>query len=305
MMIFNEIYSSYYRVLTEILTSAASRPIATVEIRETIKKYAFLESEQIIPQKLESGDWPLLKNNRSVLTREPQRPASLLERRWLAAILTDPRVQLFLPSDDNTPTITAPPLWQESDIVYYDRHLQGDPFQAPSYIRNFRRLLSAVREKKEVAIRYVSRKGRFISCTGTILQVEYSPKDDKFRFLLLSKGHPQTLNAGNIQTVTPLDQPAKEDSRNSEKPSVTVEITDERNALNRAMLHFSDLVKTTKAIDGKTYRMTIQYNPADEVEILIRLLSFGPFVKVIEPEDMVEKVKERLVKQRGLVISNQ
>ena len=50
--------------------------------------------------------------------------------------------------------------------------------------------------------------------------------------------------------------------------------------------------------------MTLYYQPDDEAEILIRLLSFGPFLKVIEPAEMVEKVKNRLFKQRGLVISD-
>ena len=39
----------------------------------------------------------------------------------------------------------------------------------------------------------------------------------------------------------------------------------------------------------------------DETEILIRILSFGPVLKVIEPEDMVARIRERLAQQRDLL----
>ena len=41
------------------------------------------------------------------------------------------------------------------------------------------------------------------------------------------------------------------------------------------------------------------YEAFDETELVIRVLSFGPMVKVIEPESFVEKVRERIFRQRG------
>ena len=80
-----------------------------------------------------------------------------------------------------------------------------------------------------------------------------------------------------------------------------MELYDTRNALERAMLHFSDLEKETERIDDRRYRITLHYRQGDETEILIRILSFGPVLKVIEPEGMVAQIRERLAKQSALL----
>lgn len=82
--------------------------------------------------------------------------------------------------------------------------------------------------------------------------------------------------------------------------SIIIEISDVRNTLERAMLHFSDLQKETIKFSECLYRMTLYYNPEDETEILIRVLSFGSTIKVIEPESFVELIRERLHMQRQL-----
>ncbi len=67
------------------------------------------------------------------------------------------------------------------------------------------------------------------------------------------------------------------------------------------MLHFSDLEKETEKTDDRRYRITLHYRQGDETEILIRILSFGPVLKVVEPESMVSQIRERLAKQIALM----
>ena len=76
-------------------------------------------------------------------------------------------------------------------------------------------------------------------------------------------------------------------------------VTDERNALERSMLHFAHFEKEAERMDDKTYKVTLQFYTSDETELLIRILSFGPLIRVTEPESMVESIKERLKKQIG------
>lgn len=80
---------------------------------------------------------------------------------------------------------------------------------------------------------------------------------------------------------------------------VVIELKDERNALERAMLSFSDLEKETVKIDDENYKIKLKYRSDDETEILIRILSFGPMMKVVEPEVFVNKIKERIIKQQN------
>lgn len=82
---------------------------------------------------------------------------------------------------------------------------------------------------------------------------------------------------------------------------LSFELTDYRNALERVLLHFSHLRKETKRLDGKHYRVTLFFDPQDETEMVIRLLSFGPMIRVTEPPEMVHLLRERIKRQRELI----
>ena len=81
-----------------------------------------------------------------------------------------------------------------------------------------------------------------------------------------------------------------------------MELKDERNALERAMLHFSHLNKETERIGEDLYKITLFYEREDETELLIRVLSFGPVLKVVFPDDFTEKLVQRLKKQKEMRI---
>ena len=81
-----------------------------------------------------------------------------------------------------------------------------------------------------------------------------------------------------------------------EKRSVTLELTDERNALERVMLHFAHFEKQAERIGESRYKLTLVYDPDDETELVIRILSFGPMVRVSSPARFVGLIKERLLK---------
>ena len=77
-------------------------------------------------------------------------------------------------------------------------------------------------------------------------------------------------------------------------------MSDWRNTLERVMLHFSHLEKTAEKLDEKHYRLVMKYNSQDETELLIRVLSFGPVLKVVSPDSFREKLKKRIKKQMQL-----
>lgn len=65
------------------------------------------------------------------------------------------------------------------------------------------------------------------------------------------------------------------------------------------MLHFSHFEKQAVKIDDIHYSVRIQYYENDETEIVIRVLSFGPYVKVSEPQSFVNLIKGRLISQKN------
>ena len=93
-----------------------------------------------------------------------------------------------------------------------------------------------------------------------------------------------------METFDPDDHPVPVLSNES----ITLEILNERNALERAMLQFSYLAKQTERTSGNTYRMTLQYRHEDETELLIKILSFGPMMKVVEPASFISLIRERI-----------
>ena len=61
--------------------------------------------------------------------------------------------------------------------------------------------------------------------------------------------------------------------------------------------------KCTFNTETQKYTMTLYYSTLDEKEILIRLLSYGPYIKVVAEEDnyVLTELKERIIAQRDRI----
>lgn len=70
------------------------------------------------------------------------------------------------------------------------------------------------------------------------------------------------------------------------------------------MLHFSSYEKRTEKIEGTgEYLCSIYYNKAVETELLIQILSFGPVVRVLGPKPFLAQIRERVKRQKELMLS--
>ena len=301
-MIFSEVYGSYFKAVSAILAKAVEGTLTERELTRTVLANAFGESLVTIPAKLTDGSWPLItKDFGTPLRHKPHMPLTTLEKQWLKALLLDPRVRLFDPSEEGLEDVE--PLFTPDQFVYFDRYADGDRYDDPRYIEHFRMILRAMHEKRKLRVRFHGHRGNRQSYVCIPYKLEYSSKDDKFRLITGSRNKPLTVNLSRIDSVHLLEPWSEEEYRQPQEREQTLvmELYDSRNALERAMLHFSDLEKETERIDDRRYRITLHYRQGDETEILIRILSFGPVVKVIEPESMVSQIRERLVKQIALL----
>ena len=301
-MIFSEIYGSYFKAVSAILAKAVDGALTERELTRTVLANAFGESLITIPAKLTDGSWPLItKDYGTPLRHKPHMPLTTLEKQWLKALLLDPRVRLFDPSEEGLEDVE--PLFTPGQFVYFDRYADGDDFTDPAYIAHFRLILQAMHEKRKLRVRFHGHRGTRQSYLCIPYKLEYSSKDDKFRLLTGYKGWPLTVNLSRIDSVQLLDPWDESEYRLPQEREATLvmELLDIRNALERTMLHFSDLEKETERIGDRRYRITLRYRQGDETEILIRILSFSPVLKVIEPEGMVAQIRERLAKQSALL----
>lgn len=253
---FNEIYGTYFNVVSSILRQAQEKQLTKDSLELFVREQAFADSCLTIPKALQDGSWPLLQKDMTTpLRHAPAMPLTTLQRRWLKSLLTDKRIQLF--DVDCSGLEDVEPLFCEEQFVYFDRYSDGDDYADPQYKKHFRLLLQAITEKRRVEISFISGKNESVRKEYLPLQLEYSAKDDKFRLKAVCERHLHYVNVGRIKSCRLLEQTGEEACMllEPERCAVTVLLTDERNALERAMLHFSHLEKITERLDEKHYRL--------------------------------------------------
>jgi hypothetical protein len=299
-VIFHEIYSAYYNAVAKILAALVNERRTEKDLQRIVAEHAFEESVLTILPSLKDGKWQLVNGDLTTpLKHEPTLPLSLLEKRWLKSISLDKRIKLFDVKFDGLDGVE--PLFTDEDYYVYDKYADGDPYDDEGYIARFRTILEAISKKAPLKIEVLNRSGEtlFRRCIPT--RLEYSEKDDKFRMYTSGRRYVYVMNLARItkcklyegEKFVPLIESAPQTD------TLTLEITDERNALERVMLHFAHFEKRAECIGKRKYRLNITYNRDDEPEMVIRILSFGPLVKVTEPEKFVNLIREKLKKQQN------
>ena len=298
-MIFSEIYGTYYLILEELLGRAAEGALTRAELEAVIRSRGFGESILTIPRKLSDGSWPLLTPGlQTPLQGKPDRPLTGLEKRWMKALLQDPRIRLFDPPTEGLEDIE--PLYPPGAIVYFDRYTDGDPYEDPAYIAHFRTILRALREKRRLHVEFQGRRGELHHWDCVPQRLEYSGKDDKFRLITGNNRTALSINVARITGCECLEVCHWQTPRAMRRQTLVLELYDQRNALERAMLHFSHLEKETERVGENRYRLTLRYETEDETELLIRVLSFGPALKVLSPAKFRNRLRDRLERQMRL-----
>ena len=321
MELFTEIYNCYFQIVDEICKTAATTEITEKEMFKLATHFGYEESGLTIVPKLTEGNWNMLSKTEdgylSKVDNADVLPLTTLQKRWLKALLLDERIGLFLDRAQRN-TINqylddVEPLFLPDDFYYYDRFCDGDDFSSQKYIEHFRTIIKAIRKKQYIQICFSSRRKNRISRTYLPCRIEYSSKNNKFRLLAIyekksGKQQIQIINLSRIEAISVTDNICEipvhfEKTYQSSyyKEPVKLLITNRRNALERTMLHFANYEKHTKKLDAEHYECLIYYNQNDETELLIEILSFGPMIKVLGPDDFVEKIKERLKKQERLL----
>lgn len=322
MELFSEIYNCYYQVLRHLLCTQTE--LTKQQISDQICGEGFEESLLSIIPKLENGSWNLFQQNdglfRSKLTSSFVTPVSNLEKSYLKALLSDPRIQLFLDQEqlENLKQMlsSVTPLWRQDQFYYYDRFIDGDPYEDENYRRNFRTLLTAQKNHLYVDIDYNPPNGNRVHHHYVPARLEYSVKNDKFRLLALknSKNHTMRLEILNIARMQSVNLTEKTLSSEVDfnaliqgsyyREPLKLHIINKRNALERAMLHFANYEKNTTKIGKNTYQCLIYYNQIMETELLIEVMSFGPMITVIGNEKFLKSLKARLERQQKLLTDN-
>ena len=300
-MLFHEIYSTYFQTVAKILTEAVDHPLTSGEIDSIVREYAFDESTLNIPESLGIAHWKLLKEDgTTILKKKPTMPLTILQKRWINAVALDPRNRLFTDHPVTFPDVE--PLFLPEDISVFDQYLDGDPYEDAGYIQNFRLILDGIRHQYPIQITVTNRHGKRITTKTIPEYLEYSEKDDKFRLIGTGSRLGNTINLGRITSCEKCESQKGEKvgKRNLPRPrKVIFELVDDRNALERVLMHFAHFEKQVEKIEDQKYQVTLHYDKEDETEILIRVLSFGPMLRVVKPAAFIHLIKDRLSEQKS------
>lgn len=297
-MVFSELYSAYYGAVARIIETAFDPETTERDLQRCVVEEAFSESVLTILPALKSGKWPLLREDLSpVLHHKPTMPLTTLEKRWLKAIAEDPRIKLFgaqFPALED-----VQPLFTRADYKVYDQYADGDPFEDEGYIQRFRLILDAIRRNLPVEVILETRRGGKRWVRFYPKGLEYSLKDDKIRIIAEDCRFRQ-FNMGRIIRCKYCKKrgPWRETPQEDRQRELVLRITDERNALERAMFHFAHFEKQAERVGDNQYVLRMKYCESDETEVVIRVLSFGPRVEVLQPQSFVDLIKERLIAQK-------
>lgn len=322
-MLFHEIYGCYYRAVAKMLNLAIEGGLTEKKMYEIVAETAFEESSLIMIPALKKQEWQLLDENlHTPLKHTPDMPLTILEKRWLKTIPLDKRVKLFLePVPANTEQAATAvsnadfaaacpreladtePLFFPEDIVYFDRYADGDDYDDPAYIANFRLIRQAIAERRKLKVTFLNSREQKRCEILEPVQLEYSDKEDKFRVLCADRQSIKTVNLGRIVQCELLRDTFPENVRlkEREKKVLKFTLTDERNALERAMMKFSHYKKEVERRDAENYLVTLEYDVDDETDVLIQILSFGSYIEVTAPDRMREELRKRMERQMALV----
>lgn len=297
-MLFHEIYGCYYNTVAKILREAVRGELSDKKMRALCDDNAFAESFLAIIPALKSQKWQLLReDNTTPIKHEPELPLTTLELRWLKAVSLDPRIALF--GADMEFMRDVEPLFTPEDIVITDKYSDGDDFADPVYIRCFRTLFTAVKNGKKARITYRTEKTERTAVTTPYL-FEYSEREDKLRVWVNGGKLGSVINLSRVTAAELLDETGDipQECPADNKEQAVLEVRNERMAVERALLHFAHYEKETELLEDGGCRIRLWYSRADRSELAVQVMSFGPFVRAVEPESFVELIQERLREQK-------
>lgn len=298
-MIFNEIYSTYYNSVAKIITEILKGNVSEKDLNKIVTENAFGESMLNILPSIKSEKWQIVRKSLTTpIKHKPTMPLTLIQKQWLKAISLDPRIKLFGVEIKGLEDID--PLFTDDDYHIYDKYSDGDNYGDERYIQHFRTILKAINTGQSIKIKMTSRTGKDIYARCFPERLEYSEKDDKFRLVTSGCSFIRTVNLARITKCIIYNEEEKTELCKFETKyeTVTLKISEERNTLERCMLHFAHFEKRAERFEDY-YLLHVKFDKDDEPEMVIRVLSFGPTVEVVGSENFRQLVINKLLSQKS------
>lgn len=287
----------------------------TEMVNNLAKRYGFSEEEQIVSLLNEAG-----------LFKAPVRPClpmSKIEREYLQYILNPnnvPEVTFFLSEQTRRALI---PILEDGEKQYQKqgadtqrwlKNIQWQKALGMELPRNpgavgFRKIICAIRERRLISYRYrVRTQHEYLEATCLPWKLEYSAYDRRWWIILYDTQEGRTIKTplNHLRDIQLLEKSAVTDSAILEameklrmKEPVILHIRDSHNALQRCFIIFENQEITGSDYAPETgYVLKMRAFRFDREEILRQLMYLGPNVRLAEPADLREELRQRLKQAR-------
>ncbi|GKX65959.1 WYL domain-containing protein [Inconstantimicrobium mannanitabidum] len=237
---------------------------------------------------------------------------SKVEKEWLNGLIKEPIVQVLLGREIVSKLEKALININEGNnniIEFTNKIKRNFGYDYDNVANVFFTILQGI--IKETPIRYtnVDKYGNeYIDKLALPIRIEYSIKDDVLRASLYSieDNRSVLVNLHTLREVK-IDEDTKleinreqilkklRESKYCDTP-ITLELQDTRGVVERCFMSFSSFERTSRELDKGKYEMDIYYYTFDESEVINKILSLGPYVKVKSPERVKNILIDRIKK---------
>lgn len=242
-------------------------------------------------------------------------PLTQMEMRWLRTMLEDRWIGYFLAPEERQALLQAlmegeaiPVPLPMNRVKYFDQN-RFPKEQRKGEARAVRGLLEAITRRRVVHLQYLSVKEKRISGRFCPVLLMFSKRDNRFQGYLQSCQNQRIyiLNLSRIQSVALTEEcfdysAAKEalDQYQAEQErSVEVEFFNVRDLAERLLTEFSPWKKRC-VYERSTglYRLTLFYQKQEEADLVVRLMGYGPDLRITDSGHPIRQAVEERVRRQ-------
>lgn len=315
MELFNETKNKYYDIITDLIFLIYNR-----------KRVELKNLHELIPQKLNNN----IKLKNSLLNYSEEDSLFILdeedseyflsidsgipiilskiEKVWLKYMLSQDKAKIFLNKETIDKILIS--LEEYEDIFHNNiiiKHMGNREMEDQGELKNkINILINAIRNNKLIMYSYKTREGIVLKNKISVpYKVEYSIKKDLFYLISYSTEEERPIksivnNFIDIEVLEKENPVSRVDIKNSIKLKkqdkyVLLEFKNVNNVIERGFLTFASYSTEAKYIEDRDiHELSISYYSFEEKEIINKIFSLGKGVLVKEPENIKNKIIQRI-----------
>lgn len=275
-----------------------------------LNKYSKIDNFNFLEER--EGKYYSILNNQDSIPLKVR--FSKLEKSWLNGMIKEPVVQALLGKDilEKLEAALIDVKKGSNEVIEFTNKVKSDvDVDLEKMSRDFYAILEGIINEKPILYSNVDKNGNeYNNQLALPIRIEYSLKDDKFRASIYSLEEQRSVMvnlhtlkevkiAQNVNSEIKREDVLKKlkEKKYSEIP-ITIELEDIRGAMERCFMSFSSFERNSRNISENKYEIDIYYYTFEEDEVIRKIMSLGPYVKVKSPDRVrdivIDKIKRAL-----------